>query len=170
MNDIGYHPKYVLFDPSNYRSTVSDAYASAHDPATTYLYSNFVPFELADQNAAAKQAVDLLTTTASRKSLSAFSQFSLSAWLLWAKSATACGSNLTVNCVLQKAAANPRWDAGGLQAQTNADPSKKSYSQCNLMIKVTKDGFVYDKAATAPNSGLFNCDPNSVVDGLPPSG
>ncbi len=170
LADIGFHPKYVMFDPSTYRSTLSDSYASASDPPPTYVYSNFVPFELADQNTAAKQAVDLLTTTASRKSLSAFSQYSLSAWLLWARSATACGSNLTVDCVLQKAGADPQWDAGGLQAPTNTDPSKKSYSQCNVMIKVTKDGFVYDKAATDPNNGLFNCDPNNVVDGLPASG
>jgi hypothetical protein len=167
MNDIGYKPKFVLFSPENYRSTVSDAYAAATDPPTTHVYSNFVPFELADSNAAAKQAVSILTTTSSRKKLSAFNQLSLTAWLLWAKSATACGSDLTVKCVLAKAGANPEWTAGGLQAPVNTDPAKLSYSDCALLLKVTKSGFEYDRAATAPNDGLFNCDPMNLVDGLP---
>ena len=37
-----------------------------------------------------------------------------SAWPLWAESATECGSDLTVKCVLQKAGAHKDWTAGGL--------------------------------------------------------
>ncbi len=167
MQDTGYTPKAFLMDPSVYKSAVSDAYAAATDPPPTYTYSNFLPFEEANSLPVVQQAVDLLTTTASRKSLSGFSQFSLSAWLLWAKSATQCGSNLTVACVLQKASSHAAWDAGGFAAPVNTNPKQAGYSECFLMLKLTKDGFSYDKDLTQPNKGLFNCDPTNVVEGLP---
>jgi hypothetical protein len=167
MSDVGFTPKAFLLTPDNYRSVVSDAVAAAANPPATYTYSNYLPFEEAGSIPVVQQAVDLLTTTASRKSLSGFSDFSLSAWLLWAKSATECGSTLTVDCVLQKAAAHPTWDAGGFAAPFNTDPKQLSYADCFLMIDVTKAGFTYDKALTQPNQGLFNCDPKNVVRGLP---
>jgi len=37
------------------------------------------------------------------------------AWTLWAKSASACGANLTVTCVLNKAAATTNWSAGAFK-------------------------------------------------------
>ena len=167
MQDTGFLPKAFLLPPDNYRSVVSESVADATNTHATYTYSNYLPFEEANSIPVVKQAVDLLTTTATRKSLSGFSDFSLRAWLLWAKSATECGSNLTVDCVLQKAAAHPTWDAGGFAAPFNTDPKQLSYSECFLMIKVTKDGFSYDKDLTQPNQGLFNCDPKNVVKGLP---
>jgi ABC-type branched-subunit amino acid transport system substrate-binding protein len=167
FQDIGYAPKSLLFTPDLYKSAFSDAYAAAVNPPATYVYANYIPFEMADSNPTVQQAVDLLTTTTTRKDLSGFSQLSLSAWLLWADSATACGSNLTVKCVLDKAAQHQDWDAGGLGAPFNTDPAKLSYSQCFLLMKLTKTGFEYDKAATAPNTGLFNCDPKNIVNGLP---
>ena len=38
------------------------------------------------------------------------------AWLLWAKATSACGANLTVSCVLEGAAAQKHWSAGGIEA------------------------------------------------------
>ena len=167
MQDTGFIPKAFLMDPSNYKSVVSDAYAAATNPPPTYTYSNFLPFQVADSVPVVKEAVDLLTKTASLKSLSGFSQFSLSAWLLWAKSATECGSTLTVDCVIQKASAHTAWDAGGFAGPVNTDPTRPGYSECFLMLKLTTDGFSYDKDLTQPNKGLFNCDPQNVVKGLP---
>lgn len=131
------------------------------------MYSNYIPFELADSNPVAKQAVDLLTTTTTVKKLSGFSALSLAAWLLWADSATKCGSDLTVKCVLDKAAQHPDYDAGGFGAPFNTDPAKLSYSSCFLMLKIDKSGFTYDKTVTDPNKGLFNCNAANVVTGLP---
>ena len=167
MQDINFIPKAFVLTPDNYRSTVSDAVAAATNPPVTYVWSYFLPFEEENSIPVVKEAVDLLTTTATRKSLSGYSQLSLSAWLLWAQSATACGSNLTVDCVLQKAAAHPDWTAGGLGTPINTSPKDNAYPDCFLMIKVTKGGFSYDKALTQPNKGQYNCDPKNVVTGLP---
>jgi hypothetical protein len=167
FTDVGFSLKALLLTPDNYKSAVSDAWAAAPNAPATYVYSNYIPFELASSNPVAKQAVDLLTTTSTAKKLSGFSALSLSAWLLWAGSATKCGSDLTVKCVLDKAAQHPDWDAGGFGASFNTDPAKLSYSDCFLMLKVDKSGFTYDKTVTNPNNGLFNCNADNIVNGLP---
>ncbi len=167
FTDVGFSLKALLLTPDNYKSAVSDAWAAAPNPPATYVYSNYIPFELAGSNPVAKQAVDLLTTTTTAKKLSGFSALSLSAWLLWAESATECGSTLTVKCVLDKAAQHPEWDAGGFGAPFNTDPAKLSYSECFLMLKIDKSGFTYDKTVTNPNKGLFNCNADNIVNGLP---
>ena len=167
FTDVGYPLKALVLTSDNYKSAVSDAWAAAPGPPPTYVYSNYIPFELADSNPVAKQAVDLLTTTTTVKKLSGFSALSLAAWLLWADSATKCGSDLTVKCVLDKAAQHPEYDAGGFGAPFNTDPAKLSYSNCFLMLKIDKSGFTYDKTVTNPNKGLFNCNAANVVTGLP---
>jgi ABC-type branched-subunit amino acid transport system substrate-binding protein len=167
FTDVGFDLKAMVLTPDNYKSAVSDAWAAASNAPATYVYSNYIPFEMANSNPVAKEAVNLLTTTTTAKKLTGLSALSLSAWLLWADSATACGSNLTVRCVLDKAAQHPEWDAGGFGAPFNTDPAKLSYSQCFLMLKIDKSGFTYDKTVTNPNKGLFNCNADNIVNGLP---
>jgi hypothetical protein len=88
------------------------------------------------------------------------------AWLLWAKSASACGASLTVTCVLNHAAATKNWDAGGIQAPiakltlSNENPQP---SPCFAMLQLTAKGIVYDKALTAPTQSIWNCNPKNVV-------
>jgi hypothetical protein len=166
MGDVGYQPGAVLMSSENYKPELIAALSGANVSVPVYVQVTTLPFELADQSPVVKQAVDLLTTSVSRKSLSAFSALSLDAWLLWAKSAGECGSNLTVDCVLQKAAAHPTWDAGGFAAPVNTDPARNGYSDCYAMVQATKGGFVYRKDLTSPNSGFFNCSADNVVKGL----
>ncbi len=83
---------------------------------------------------------------------------------MWAKSASACGADLTVSCVLNQAAATRDWDAGGIQApieslsMTNPQPSP-----CFALLKTEPNRFVYDKTLTQPNQSIWNCDPKNVV-------
>ena len=64
-------------------------------------------------------------------------------WLLWAKSASACGAALTVTCVLNHAAATKNWDAGGIQAPiasltlSNENPQP---SPCFALLQVDSQG------------------------------
>src|SRR5690349_19971358 len=109
----------------------------------------------------------MLTTTSARNKLSGYSAFSLTAWLLWAKSATECGSNLTVQLRLTKAGRHQNWDAGCFFVPVNTDPVHTSYSTCFRLVRVTKQGFAYDRASTRSNSGYFNCDPKNLVTHLP---
>ena len=82
------------------------------------------------------------------------------------KSASACGTDLTVSCVLTRAAATKNWDAGGIQAPiaslslSNLDPQP---SPCFALLKVEPNKFVYDKALTQPTQSIWNCNPKNVV-------
>jgi hypothetical protein len=163
MRDIGYVPHAMLQSIDGYQLDFKKAVAAASTTPQIWAQLAFLPFELADQNPVVKQAVDLLTTTSSRDKLSGYSAYSLNAWLLWAKSATACGPTLTVGCVLGKAGQNPTWDGGGMFATVDTNPSHVSPSICFLLVRVDKQGFSYDRNATRPNSGYFNCDPRNVV-------
>ena len=87
-----------------------------------------------------------------------------SAWLLFAESAKACGSNLTRQCLLDHAQTTKNWTAGGLQAPTDpANGATAHVTPCFVLIKVTPSGFVVDKAITKPDNGVFNCDPANVT-------
>ena len=85
-----------------------------------------------------------------------------SAFLLFAKAAKDCGANLTRTCVYDKAKAVTSWTGGGLHGETN--PSSNAPTPCFLILKASASGFEYDQAATAPNKGLFNCDPSNVAE------
>ena len=88
------------------------------------------------------------------------------AWLLWAKSASACGANLTVTCVLNHAAATKNWDAGGIEAPiasltlSNEDPQP---SPCFAMLKLTCQGDRLRQVAHPPTQSIWNCNPKNVV-------
>ena len=88
------------------------------------------------------------------------------AWLLWAKSASACGASLTVTCVLNDAATVKNWSAGGIQAPvpaltlSNKNPQP---SPCFAMLRVEANGIIYDKAITRPTQSIWNCNPKNVV-------
>ena len=87
-------------------------------------------------------------------------------WLLWAKSASACGASLTVACVLNGAAAVKNWDAGGIEAPiasltlSNENPQP---SPCFALMKIGSKGILYDKAITKPTQSIWNCNPKNVV-------
>ena len=78
--------------------------------------------------------------------------------------ATACGNDLTQDCVLQKAGTEKEWTAGGLFPPRDTDPNNKHQTQCYVIMDVTPNGFVYDKEVTQPNNGIYNCDPKNAVD------
>jgi hypothetical protein len=88
---------------------------------------------------------------------------SFSAWLLFAQSAKACGSELTRECLLEKATAVDEWDAGGLQAPIDPDPKEPKAPACVAILKASPDGFSYDEEFTQPNTGIYNCDEDNRV-------
>jgi hypothetical protein len=85
---------------------------------------------------------------------------------LWAKEASACGTNLTVSCVLNHAAAEKNWSAGGIEAPvaqltlSNQDPQP---SPCFALLRAQGNKFVYDKTITRPTQSIWNCNPKNVV-------
>ena len=95
-----------------------------------------------------------------------FDEEGAESWLLWAKSALACGTDLTVSCVLNKAAATKNWNAGGIEApvaQLTMSNENPKPSPCFAILQAEPNKFVYDKAVTQPTQSIWNCNPKNVV-------
>ena len=162
MNDIGYEPDAMTLLPQYYVPQTAEAAKTTKFPPT-WVGITAWPLELADENPATQQAISMVKDVLPDAKLNIGHLQSINAWLLWAKSATECGDDLTVDCVLDKAGAETDWTAGGLYAPVNTDPKAKRPSECITMLKVTPEGFSYDKEMTQPNDRVFNCDPANVV-------
>ena len=159
INNTGWKPDYVLLGQTYYSDkTVQAANAVSSFPPT---YVNFynLPFELADQFPVVQQVKDIMTAGVSKVSYSPFVDLGFSSWVLWAQAATECGDNLTQDCVLQKAGSRPDYDAGGLFAPVDTNPKTHQPTDCVIIMRLTKDGWVYDKDVTKPNKSVYNCGP-----------
>ena len=160
---VGFTPKAVIDPNSTIYSQNTIRTAASVPMPPTWTAVGWYPFELAKQNPAAQQLISIFKKEGLdvRGNLSYLTGWS--AWLLFAKSATACGSELTSDCVLQKAGAEKAWTAGGLSGPVNLDPAQKQDNPCVVIMKVSPKGFVYDKKVTQPNNGVFNCSPKNIV-------
>jgi len=157
MGDTGYKPEWVLFGQTFYSSkSVQAAKVTKYLP-NSYIDLGNLPFELANRFPVVQQVIDIMKAGTSSTNYDSFTDLAFNSWALWAQSATACGSTLTQDCILQKAGAHPKWDAGGLFAPVNTSPSVKIPSDCVLMMRLTTNGWVYDQKVTAPNQGVYNC-------------
>jgi hypothetical protein len=85
----------------------------------------------------------------------------MSSYLLFAQAATACGSDLTAECLLEEAEAAEGWTAGGLHAPQT--PGNEVPSECFLILGLEADGFFYNEEATQPNDGVYDCSPDNVM-------
>ena len=93
-------------------------------------------------------------------------EIAFNSWILFAKSATACGANVTVSCVLKNAAAQKNWTGGGLAApvaQLAMSDNNPIPSACFVLMTVKPNKFVYNTVITQPNSGIWNCDPKGLI-------
>ena len=65
--------------------------------------------------------------------------------------------------MLQKAGAHTDWTAGDWFGSTDTNPTKHDYTDCVLLMKLTKTGWVYAKDVTKPNKGVFNCSADNLM-------
>ncbi len=164
MKDIGLSLDYLLLGNAYYEpQTISAIKNVGTSIPKTYQYFSHLPFEMND-NPLVKQIKSIMTAGTSDPTYTDFTALAFNAWTLWAKSATACGNDLTQDCVLQKAATEKEWTAGGLFPPRDTDPKNPKQTTCYVIMDVTPDGFVYDKDVTRPNNSIYNCDPKNVVD------
>jgi ABC-type branched-subunit amino acid transport system substrate-binding protein len=81
-----------------------------------------------------------------------------SAWLLFAKAATACGADLTRDCVWANIAKVKDWTGGGLHAPQ--DVAGGTVADCFVLEEVQNGAFV--RPDINANTGIFSCDPKNV--------
>jgi ABC-type branched-subunit amino acid transport system substrate-binding protein len=164
MNTVGFNPTFMILGTQFYASSTTKAAAQAKFP-TTYTAISTWPFELASQSPGLQQLQAIMKKYAPGDAVDSFSEFGFNAWILFAKSATACGAALTVTCVLNNAATQQNWSGGGLGAPvahlalSNKNPSP---TDCFALMTVQPNKFVYDKSLTKPNNQIWNCGPKNI--------
>ena len=167
MTTAGYHPSFVILGAQFDNSQTQQDVAANPTLPPVYVETQWWPLAQASQNPSTEELVTIMHKYAKGDPVDFDDEEGVESWLLWAKDASACGaSNLTVSCVLNKAAATKNWDAGGIQAPiasltlSNENPQP---SPCFAMLKVEAKGIVYDKALTHPTRSIWNCNPKNVV-------
>ena len=163
MKNVGWTPSYILYSTQFYGpQAVAAAKATPVFPPS-YVQFGSLPFELASKFPVLTQTADIVKAAVSNPKLTTFTTSAFSAWTLFAESATECGSNLTLDCVLQKAADHTDWTGGGLYP-AHSLKAGASASPCIAVVRLTPTGFVYDEKVTNPTAGdaPFNCDPENV--------
>jgi hypothetical protein len=162
MNNIGWKPAFVLWSIQFYDpKSVAAAKTVAFPPS--YVALGALPAELVDDYPVLQQVRSIMNAGVAQPKFTSFTELAFSAWTLWAKSASQCGTNLTQDCVLSKAGAYTDWSAGGLTPPHSTVPGKQTVSSCFLLMRLTPAGFVYDRQITKPNQGIYNCDPKNSV-------
>ncbi len=161
IKDIGLKLTWMLLGNAYYEPATIAAVKSVGTTSPLYQYFSHLPFEM-DSNPLVKQIKSIMSVVP-KATYTDFTALAFNAWTLWAKSATACGNDLTQACVLQKAGSETAWTAGGLFPPRDTNPNNKHQTTCYVMMDVTPNGFVYDKDVTQPNNGIYNCDPRNVV-------
>ena len=161
MQTEGWSPEVIHLQPNYYDAKYAEEGAGSVSEAT-YMRSAFPTFDMADDVPAMADYLELMERYNPEGKTAMLGMQSLSAFLLFATAANACGAELTRACLLEQAAAQDGWTAGGLHSPQT--PGNLVATQCSLAIKVTSDGFVYDEELTQPNEGVYNCDPGNVVE------
>jgi hypothetical protein len=118
--------------------------------------------ELASDNAATADYLELLERYNPDGRAALLGMQAVSSLLLFARAATACGSELTRACLVEQAASVTEWTGGGLHAPTN--PSTGSPSSCFAVLGLTAGGFTIDEVMTGATDGIFNCEDDNIVD------
>lgn len=159
MDTAGWEPDVVLLSTNFYDANYAEL-AGAIAP-NLYIQSQFHPFELAADNKATQDYLDLMEQYNPDGKVAGLGVQALSSYLLFAKAAVACGSDLTAECLLENAEAEADWTAGGLHAPQT--PGNEVPSDCFLILGIGADGYTYNEKATAPDEGVYNCDSGNVM-------
>jgi hypothetical protein len=166
MTTAGYHPAFIALGTQFADAQTQQAVVDNPSLPPVYVETSWWPLSLASQNPSTEELVTTMHTYAKGDAVDFDDEEGAEAWLLWAKSASACGASLTVTCVLNHAAAVTNWDAGGIEAPiaslslSNENPQP---SPCFVLMKGGAKGWIYDKAITHPTQSIWNCNPKNVV-------
>jgi hypothetical protein len=159
MAQVGFYPEVIMVNTNMYDTRYLDLVGDS--TRNTLIRTAYTPFELADENPATADYLELMERYNPNGKLAQLGAQAVSSFLLFAQAATACGAELTRDCLMENAGTVTEWTGGGLHAPMN--PAAGSAPECFTVIAVTPGAFTIDEAFTEPNEGIFNCDPANVV-------
>ncbi len=176
-SDVGWFPKWVVLNGNNYDPSLISLAGTALDGPKqmgggVIITAGLWPFELASQNPATQLYINNLNQFVHGAKPKSLGVNSTSAWLLFAESAKACGSQLTRTCVMDHAAGTINWTGGGLHVPEKPTNATGDTSQCFTMLLASSTGFTVNTNVLKPNNqGIYNCSPANVfrLPGFPQS-
>lgn len=161
LANVGAALDWVISSPNAYDAKLLEAGGKALDVVPVYSSISFAPFEYADRSPAMAQFLalfDKYLPKGKRRTLLAVN--SMSAWLLFAEAAKACGAELTRRCVYENSRKPTAWDAGGLWNAADITDGVGG-SPCFVTVHPTSKGFeVVPWNATKDD---FNCDDVNIL-------
>ena len=162
MDTADWYPEAILLSGNFYDANY--AAESGDIAGRVIIQAQFHPFELADDNKATADFLQLMGRYNPGGKVALLGAQSVSAWLLFAKAATACGSQLTSACLIEEAAGATEWDGGGLHATQT--PGNTEPSPCWLALGLDADtkSFVVDRDATDAGDDTYNCEADNVIE------
>ncbi len=125
MATAGFFPDVTIVNTNFYDSKY--AAEGGMNAKNTYIRTSYFPLELKDENPATADYLSLMQQFNPSGKIAQLGVQGTSAWLLFAQAAAACGSQLTPECLLDKAKVST-WTGGGLHAAT--DPEANTPSSC----------------------------------------
>jgi hypothetical protein len=149
------YPQVQISPPQDYDTSFL---ATAGSVAKNYyVYMPSEPLEAASVVPAVAQYEQIVQRYVPSAHLGFFGEMAFSSWLLFAESATACGSGLTRTCLEHQVARQTNWTGGGLQAAIN--PASNKPSDCYIVMKIENSKFVQ---VIPSKLGQFYCSPQNV--------
>lgn len=158
--DAGYELDFIQASPNHYDQIMLKTGGEAIQD--TYVRISIFPFENASENPATKQYLDLFKEyLPDGKAKSYLGVQGFSAWLLFAKAAAACGSDLTRKCLLDEAkrVGGTTWNGGGLHAPANV--REQQPTDCFAVLEASPKGFSLPEIDA--NDSIYNCAPDNLV-------
>lgn len=159
---VGAELDWVLGTPNTYDPKLIASGGDALARIPVYTWMETIPFEQAgtSQGLAALQAL-FARYAPDAPDPTFLAVAAMQAWLVFAKAAGRCGSDLTRTCALDNARElGAHWDGAGMSA-----PVGKG---CWVAMRATPDGFEVEE--WKPNEGLFHCDAKAIVELAEPIG
>jgi Periplasmic binding protein len=118
--------------------------------------SGTYPLEKATSNLADRQLLALFARYDAQGSVTLPVVRAFSAWLLFAKAASACGDSLTRKCLYDAALAQTAWTAGGLQAPADLS-SATAPVKCFNVEQATAQGWQPARGFKPTTDGAYDC-------------
>lgn len=159
MAQVGFYPEVIMVNTNMYDTRYLELVGDS--TRNTLIRTAYTPFELAEENPATADYLELMERYNPSGKLAQLGAQSVSSFLLFAQAASACGAELTRACLMENAGTVTDWTGGGLHAPMN--PAEGTAPDCFTVIAVTPGAFTIDEAFTEPNEGIFNCDPANVI-------
>ena len=156
MKTVGYYPKYTLQQANFYDSKyAAEGGSTAKD---TYVRLGFYPFELAKDNQATQDYLDIMKQYNPSGKIAALGcSGHVGVAAVRHRGAASAARTSPATCLLEKAKAVTKWTGGGLHGESN--PGGLEPTPCFVSMKLDGDKFVYDKKTTDPDTRHLQLQP-----------